>query len=81
VSGVVDQAIAESGLTELVRRLGQAFHPDTPVADYVTADPEVGAPFTPIEVTHYQAVLDLAHEVYGDDIYLVATRLMGLEEN
>jgi hypothetical protein len=61
-----NKADAENFIRGCIVWIGPAFHPDTPMADYIGKD---GAIFTPNDAYMNQCKLEKALDILGDDIY------------
>jgi hypothetical protein len=58
--------------------IGGGFHPDHSLGDYV--DCKGNILFTDEEVDKYDPLLDQAHEILGDDVYLVGMAFYDLND-
>lgn len=68
------KVVGKSNLELLIDVIGNGFHPDNRMTDYIKGDNKPS--FTDAECKYYQGMLDTAWEAFGDDIYSESITIM-----
>ena len=73
------KTVGKSNLQLLIDLIGNGFHPDSKISDYVKADGSML--FDDAMCTYYQGMLDTAWEAFGDDIYSESITIMEAKDD